>query len=168
MMMTSLPTVSELGSRTRAYREGLADTESRFRANPATGRTGCVRWVYVAETDAKARAESEPGLMRQLARFSGGIPPTGKKVEADDFNYTRLLGNTVLHGSPRTVIEMLERLENEGGMDSLLIQTAPYYGSERTKRMLELFAAEVISHFRRKAKSPSYAECGAVVDGLAR
>lgn len=168
MMMTSLPTVSELGSRTRAYREGLADTKSRFRANPAIGRTGCVRWVYVAETDAKARAESEPGLMRQLAHFSGGIHPTGKKVEAEDFNYDRLLGNTILHGSPRTVIEMLERLENEGGMDSLLIQTAPYYGSERTKRMLELFAAEVISHFRRKAKSPSYAECGAVVDGLAR
>jgi hypothetical protein len=58
MMTTSLPTVSELGSRTRAYREGLADTEFRFRANPAIGRTGCVRWVYVAETDAKARAES--------------------------------------------------------------------------------------------------------------
>jgi alkanesulfonate monooxygenase SsuD/methylene tetrahydromethanopterin reductase-like flavin-dependent oxidoreductase (luciferase family) len=168
MMMTSLPTVSELGLRTRAYREGLAETEPRFRANPAIGRTGCVRWVYVAETDAKARAESEPGLMRQLAHFSGGIHPTGKKVEAEDFNYDRLLGNTILHGSPSTMIEMLERLEDKGGMDSLLIQTAPYYGSERTKRMLQLFAAEVIPHFRRKAQSTRHAERGAVVEGWVR
>ena len=109
-----------------------------------------MRWVYVGETDAKARTESEPGLMRQPAHFSGGIHPTGKKVEADDFNYDRLLGNTILHGSPKTMIEMLERLESETGMDSILIQTAPYYGSERTKRMLQLFAAEVIPHFRKR------------------
>ena len=49
------------------------------------------------------------------------------------------------------MIEMLERLESEAGMDSILIQTAPYYGSERTKRMLLLFAAEVIPYFRKKA-----------------
>ena len=53
-------------------------------------------------------------------------------------------------------------------MDSLLIQTAPYYGSERTKRMLQLFAAEVIPHFRRKAQSTRHAERGAVVEGWVR
>ena len=126
-----------------------------------------MRWVYVAETDAKARVESEPGLMRQLAHFSGGIHPTGKKVEADDFNYDRLLGNTVLHGSPRTMIEMLERLESEAGMDSILIQTAPYYGSERTKRMLQLFAAEVIPHFRKRAANASQIGSSVVVAGSA-
>lgn len=157
IMLTSLPTIAELGLRTRAYRAGLKDTETRYRGNPSLGQTACVRWVYVAETDATARAESEPGLMRQLAHFSGGIHPTGKQVEADDFSYDRLLGNTILHGSPSSVIDMLEELQREGGIDSVLVQTAPYYGNERTKAMLQLFATEVIPHFRKKTARASKA-----------
>ena len=62
-------------------------------------------------------------------------------------------------------IEMLEQLESEAGMDSILIQTAPYYGSERTKSMLQLFAAEVIPHFRKKSANAGHVGSSAVAAG---
>jgi len=161
MMLTTLPTIDELKAKGEFYRRELERAPARFRKNPALGTTTATRWVYVAESDARARAESEPGLMRQLGHFAGGLHPTGKKVEADDFNYDRLRGQTILHGSPASVIAMIEELRDRAGLDSVLLHYPPYYGRERTLDMLRLFAAEVIPHFRgpeRAKKKLSAAE----------
>src|SRR5262249_20193465 len=69
LMLSPWPPFSELARQTAAYRRALEETPPRLRANPARGHIDVARWTYVAETDAKARADSEAGIMRHLAHF---------------------------------------------------------------------------------------------------
>jgi hypothetical protein len=62
----------ELARQTATYRQHLEETSQRLRSNPARGKIDVARWTYVAETDAKARAESEAGIMRHLQHFASG------------------------------------------------------------------------------------------------
>jgi alkanesulfonate monooxygenase SsuD/methylene tetrahydromethanopterin reductase-like flavin-dependent oxidoreductase (luciferase family) len=153
LMMTTLPTVAEIRDKIAFYRRELESAPAQLRRNPALGKTTATRWVYVGETAAKARAESEPGLMRQLQHFAGGLHPTGKKVEAADFSYDKLVGETILHGSPAQLVEQIERLRDEAGIGSVLLHYPPYYGAERTKDMLRRFAAEVMPKFKGAAEA---------------
>lgn len=153
LMLTTLPTVAELAAKTAFYRRELEQAPAWLRANPALGQTTATRWVYVGATEAKARAESEPGLMRQLGHFAGGLHPTGKKVEAADFSYDKLQGETILHGAPAQVAEWIARLRDEAGLRQVLLHFPPYYGNERTKDMLRRFAEDVMPKFKSAAKA---------------
>ena len=126
--------------------------------------------IYVAETDARAREEAKeaieslfndylpnpwemllpPGYMslssmqRTIAmRKSLGSRPRNQSV--DDL----MQSGTAVIGSPRTVRERFERMRELTGLNRIV--TMLQFGvldDARTRRNMELFAAEVMPHFR--------------------
>jgi len=117
-----------------------------------------VRWTYLAETDAKAKRESEAGMMRHLQHFSSGhtsgylgtVSDGGATSKRD---YDALNRDIILHGSPATVIEKIERLRDLTGIRSVMLHYPPWYGYDKAMASLEMFASEVMPHFR--AKTPA-------------
>ena len=72
LMLSSWTPFADLARQTAKYRAELAQTPPAWRANPARGHVDIARLVYVAETDAAARRDSEAGILRHLAHFSSG------------------------------------------------------------------------------------------------
>jgi alkanesulfonate monooxygenase SsuD/methylene tetrahydromethanopterin reductase-like flavin-dependent oxidoreductase (luciferase family) len=152
MLMSSFTPFGELARQTALYRAALEETPSKLRSNPARGHCDVARFVYVAETDAKARRESEAGLLRHVAHFASGHTSgyLGTVSEGGRANrdYAGLTRDIVLHGSPATVIEKIEELREMTGIKSVMLHYPPWYGAEKTAAMLELFATEVAPKFR--------------------
>ncbi|MGF7160002.1 alkanesulfonate monooxygenase SsuD/methylene tetrahydromethanopterin reductase-like flavin-dependent oxidoreductase (luciferase family) [Rhodoligotrophos appendicifer] len=149
LMQSSLPSAEVLGQHIDLYRRHMHEAPALLAQNPAFGQTDVVRMVYVAETDAKAREDSEEGIVRHMRSFLVG---TGKylgdvteKSGADDFTYDKVVRNTILHGSPETVIRQIEDLAKVG-VTSIMIHYPPYYGMQKTLKMLRFFAKEVLPH----------------------
>jgi alkanesulfonate monooxygenase SsuD/methylene tetrahydromethanopterin reductase-like flavin-dependent oxidoreductase (luciferase family) len=121
------------------------------------------RWVYVAETDAQARHESEAGILRHLSHFASGhtsgyLGAVSKGVGASGGvnDYDTLSRDIILHGSPATVIEKIERLHEMTGASSIMLHYPPWYGADKAIASLELFAGEVIPKFK-PAQQPTRA-----------
>jgi alkanesulfonate monooxygenase SsuD/methylene tetrahydromethanopterin reductase-like flavin-dependent oxidoreductase (luciferase family) len=152
MLMSSFTPFAELARQTAAYRVALEETPARLRDNPARGHCDVARFVYVAETDAKARRESEAGIMRHVAHFASGHTSgylgTVSEGGRSNRDYEGLTRDIVLHGSPATVAEKIEELREMTGIKSVMLHYPPWYGAEKTAAMLELFAAEVAPKFR--------------------
>ena len=106
-MMSSWTPFPELAKQAKIYREALNETPPKWRQNRARGHVDVARWVYVAETDAKAKKESEEGIMKNLAHFSSGhtsgyLGTVSKDVGANPRDYDALNKDILLHGSPAT------------------------------------------------------------------
>jgi alkanesulfonate monooxygenase SsuD/methylene tetrahydromethanopterin reductase-like flavin-dependent oxidoreductase (luciferase family) len=69
-------------------------------------------------------------------------------IEVDTLNYDTLAGTPLVHGSPETVIAKLHTLRATTGLTSLLLHYPPYYGHEKTRQSLRLFAERVMPEFR--------------------
>jgi len=137
------------------YRAHLVETPAQLPKNPSRGHVDVARYVYVAESDARARAESEPVILRHLAHFSSGHTSGYLgTVNAGRNDYDGLLRDVILHGSPATVIEKIERLRAIGA-DSLMLHYPPWYGAEKAIGSLELFAREVMPKFAGRASEAS-------------
>ena len=152
LMLSSWTPFEELARQTARYRAHLEETPAELRNNPARGHADVARWVYVAETDAKARAESEAGILRHLAHFSSGhtsgyLGTVSEKGGAASRDYDALSRDIILHGSPATVVEKIERLRAMTGVASIMLHYPPWYGTERAVASLELFASEVMPKF---------------------
>ena len=156
LMLSSWTPFEELGRQTAWYRKHLEETPAALRTNPARGHADVVRWTYLAETDAKAKRESEAGMMRHLKHFSSGhtsgylgtVSDGGATSQRD---YDALNRDIILHGSPATVIEKIERLRELTGISSVMLHYPPWYGYDKAMASLEMFASEVMPHFRAKA-----------------
>jgi alkanesulfonate monooxygenase SsuD/methylene tetrahydromethanopterin reductase-like flavin-dependent oxidoreductase (luciferase family) len=151
LMLSTWTPFEGLAKQVRHYRDALEQTPAELRGNPGRGHVDIARWVYVAETDAKAKAESEAGILRHQSHFfsghtSGylGTVGTGATSTRD---YDTLARDIILHGSPRTVVEKLQRLQHMTGLSSLMLHYPPWYGIDRALASLELFAAEVMPKF---------------------
>jgi len=75
----------------------------------------------------------------------------GKISEKDNrsvLDYDELAENTLLHGSPETVIAKIRSLQEKTGLTSLMVHYPPYYGTEKAMKSLRLFAEQVIPAFR--------------------
>ena len=123
--------------------------------NPGFGKIDVARWVYVAETDARAKADTEHGIVKHIAHFmsgatSGYLGNVSEKDRAVKLDYDELAASTLLHGSPATVTARLRELRDQTGLTSLLLHYPPYYGHEKAMRSLELFAERVMPEFRGK------------------
>ena len=139
-------------SRSAHYRDALEETPAELRQNPARGHVDIARWVYVAESDAKAKAESEAGILRHQSHFfsghtSGYLGTVGTGANAGR-DYDTLARDIILHGSPKTVVEKLQRLQHMTGVSSLMLHYPPWYGIDKALASLELFAAEVMPKFK--------------------
>ena len=159
MLFRSTP-FDTLATQIAHYRANLGEASQEARANPGFGCIDVARWVYVAETDAKAKRESEEGLLRHLKHFFGGHQSgylgqvsQGKDSVASALDYDTLARSTIIHGSPSTVAERIEELRAKSGLNSLMLHYPPWYGTEKAKASLELFAREVIPRVRPPAKA---------------
>ena len=152
LMLSSWTPFEGLARQAKRYRQALEATPQPLCANPARGHVDVARWVYVSESDAKARTESEAGIIRHLGHFASGhtsgylgtvANPTGKEQ-----SYESLCEDIILHGSPATIAKKIERLEAMAGVTSIMLHYPPWYGVEKALASLELFAAEVMPRFK--------------------
>jgi alkanesulfonate monooxygenase SsuD/methylene tetrahydromethanopterin reductase-like flavin-dependent oxidoreductase (luciferase family) len=155
LMLSTWTPFEELARQTAAYRRHLEETPQRLRANPARGNIDVARWTYIAETDAKARSDSEAGIMRHLKHFASGhtsgyLGTVSQGGATSERNYDTLSRDIILHGSPATVIEKIERLRDMTGATSVMLHYPPWYGVEKALASLELFANEVAPKLRTK------------------
>ncbi len=152
LMLSTWTPFDGLAKQVKRYREALEETPAALRGNPARGHVDIARWVYVAETDAKARQESEAGILRHQSHFASGHTSgylgTVASAGGSGRDYDTLSRDIILHGSPATVIEKIERLGAMTGASSIMLHYPPWYGVERALASLELFAAEVMPRFR--------------------
>jgi alkanesulfonate monooxygenase SsuD/methylene tetrahydromethanopterin reductase-like flavin-dependent oxidoreductase (luciferase family) len=156
LFLSSWTPFVELARQTAVYRAALEQTPPAWRANPLRGHVDVARWVYVAETDAKARQDSEQGIMRNLNHFSSGhtsgyLGTVSQDVGASPRDYDALARDIILHGSPATVVEKIAMLQQMAGVDSVMLHYPPWYGADKALASLELFAGEVIPKFRTAA-----------------
>jgi len=153
LFLSSWTPFAELARQSANYRALLTETPQVLRDNPARGHVDVARWVYVAETDAKAKHESEPGIMRNLTHFgsghtSGYLGTVSQDVGAKPRDYDTLARDIILHGSPATVIAKIEELRAKVRNASIMLHFPPWYGHDKALASLELFAAEVMPKFR--------------------
>lgn len=153
LMQSTLSSVETIAEHVNFYRGHMGAAPAPHNQNPAFGRVDVVRMVYVAPTDAQAKAESEAGIVRHMKSFfSGGNTGgyLGDVTEKDDesqFAYDHLAETTILHGSPDTVIRRIQAFRDVG-VTSIMIHYPPYYGPDKTIEMLRLFAKEVLPHIQ--------------------
>jgi alkanesulfonate monooxygenase SsuD/methylene tetrahydromethanopterin reductase-like flavin-dependent oxidoreductase (luciferase family) len=153
LLLSSWTPFAELARQTKVYRAALEATPPALRGNAARGHVDVARWVYVADTDVKAKRESESGIMRSLQHFSSGhtsgyLGTVSQDVGSSRRNYDALTRDIILHGSPATVAEKIETLRAMTGAESIMLHYPPWYGSEKALASLELFAGEVIPKFK--------------------
>ena len=152
LLLSTWTPFEELKRQVGVYRAAVETTPAGQRANPARGHVDVARWVYVAETDAKARAESEAGILRHQSHFASGLTSgylgTVASAGAKGRDYDTLSRDIILHGSPKTVIEQIQRLRDMTGLGSLMLHYPPWYGEKKSMASLELFAREVMPKFR--------------------
>ena len=153
LMLSTLPAFGKLAEQTAFYRGELTKAPAPWNGNPAFGHIDIARWVYVAETDAKAREESADAVVGHIENFmqkgaSGYLGNVSEKDMGAKLDYDELAETTLMHGSPETVIARLRKLQSMTGMTSLVLHYPPYYGPERTLKMLRLFSEAVIPALR--------------------
>lgn len=160
LMLSTLTPFDGLASQVAHYRGSLDKASAEARKNPAFGQVNIARWVYVAETDAQAKKDSEEGLLRHLRHFFGGHQSgyLGQVSQGDDsvrsaLNYDTLSRSTIIHGSPATVRNRIEDLRAKTGLSTLLLHYPPWYGPEKIMASLELFSKEVMPGMSPPAKA---------------
>lgn len=157
LMLSTWTPFEGLAKQVKRYRDALAETPAALAGNPARGQVDIARWVYVAESDTAARAESEAGILRHQAHFfsghtSGYLGTVGTGATGGR-DYETLSRDIILHGSPATVIEKIQRLQHMTGASSVMLHYPPWYGIERTLASLQLFAEQVMPKFRTPPKA---------------
>ena len=150
LLLSSWTPFDGLARQIAHYRRELEHTPAELRRNAARGHADVTRYVYVADTDAKARTESEAVILRHLAHFSSGHTSGYLgTVSAGRNDYEGLSKDVILHGSPATVIGKIEQLR-AFGVNSLMLHYPPWYGAEKAIASLEMFAREVMPAFKRE------------------
>jgi alkanesulfonate monooxygenase SsuD/methylene tetrahydromethanopterin reductase-like flavin-dependent oxidoreductase (luciferase family) len=167
LMLSTLTPFATLAKQVAHYRANLETACKEARTNPAFGQIDIARWVYVAETDAKAKRESEAGLLRHLKHFFGGHQAgylgqvsQGEGAVTSGLDYDMLARSTIIHGSPTSVAARIAELMQMTRFTSLMLHYPPWYGTERAKASLELFAQEVMPRIRPAAKPAEWSEIG--------
>jgi alkanesulfonate monooxygenase SsuD/methylene tetrahydromethanopterin reductase-like flavin-dependent oxidoreductase (luciferase family) len=152
LMLSTWTPFDTLAKQIQLYRKATEETPQHLRANPARGHADIARYVYVAETDAQARAESEAGILKHQSHFASSLTSgylgTVASPDAQGRDYDALQREIILHGSPATVAAKIERLRAQTGMNSLMLHYPPWYGPEKALASLELFAREVMPKFK--------------------
>lgn len=147
LLLSSWTPFDALARHIALYRRATEETPAELRRNAARGHVDVTRYVYVADTDAKARQESEAVILRHLKHFSSGHTSGYLgTVSAGRTDYEGLSRDVILHGSPDTVIAKIEHLRSIG-VNSLMLHYPPWYGSDRAIAALETFAREVMPAF---------------------
>lgn len=126
---------SEIGRKRALYREGLEQAGHDL----GPRETPTARLIALADTDREALAIAERG-----AKWTGAyIPKQALSNFRSDEEAPELLDHymddVIIHGSPERVVDTLKRLEEDIGLDYLLLSTL----SDKT---FEIFTERVLPH----------------------
>lgn len=152
---STLTPIAELAVKTAYFREQCEKTEAPYNMNSGHGNVDIARFVYVADTDTKAKEESAEAIVRHVRSFTGagtsGYLGNVSKSNQETYNradYDDLIRDTIIHGSPETVVEKLESLQDRTKATGLILHMPPYYSREQASASLGMFAENVIPKFR--------------------
>ena len=126
--------------------------------------------LYVADTDGRAKAEAKAGIeslfnnflpmpwemllppgytsnasLKATMKIRSALGSRARNQTADEL----MANGTAVIGSPRTVLEKIERVREQTGLENLIVM--PQFGvmpDEFAKRNMELFASEVMPKLR--------------------
>jgi alkanesulfonate monooxygenase SsuD/methylene tetrahydromethanopterin reductase-like flavin-dependent oxidoreductase (luciferase family) len=150
-------TFSELGPEIKAYRAAW-----QAAGHKGKGQVFLRVPAYVAETDARARAESEASILQfyknhaQLLKDAAaktGEPAAIERAKQAErllhLKYEEALGDNLVAGSPEAVTEQLQAIRDELGLDGILAElncggAIPHQG---VMTALRLLCQEVMPHF---------------------
>jgi alkanesulfonate monooxygenase SsuD/methylene tetrahydromethanopterin reductase-like flavin-dependent oxidoreductase (luciferase family) len=148
---------SEFVPEIRKYREAYAAA-----GHPGRGQVYLRVPTYVAETEARARAEAEESLMHfyreQAQRLRDSLSRAGTRAiegraerlkRIENLTYEEALGGQVLVGAPDTITERLRMLQEEIGIDGILaeINCGGLIPHEQVMTALRLLCEEVKPRF---------------------
>jgi alkanesulfonate monooxygenase SsuD/methylene tetrahydromethanopterin reductase-like flavin-dependent oxidoreductase (luciferase family) len=153
--MSTLTPIAELAPKAEQYLELCEKTEAPYDQNPGHREIGIGRMVYVAESDAQAKEESAEAVVRHIHTFTGtqtsgylGTISAEDRETYSDSSYEDFCKDTILHGSPATVVEKLHYMQEVTHATSMILHFPPYYSREQTRRTIDLFAEQVMPKFR--------------------
>lgn len=153
-----LGTFAELAPLIRVYREAY-----QAAGHPGRGEVYLRVPVYLAETAERAREEPEASIMRLLRTIGAQVEQSAGKAGTRDIErraergermqtitYDEVLRDKVIVGTPDMVIDRLQQLQDELGLDGILAELNP--GSliphERVMNALRLLCEEVMPRFK--------------------
>ena len=153
-----LGTLSELAPNLRAYREAW-----QAAGHPGQGQVFLRVPVYVADTEAAARAEPEDSIMHFYRVLGAQLEQTATAAGAraieqraergarlQSIDYDEVLREKIVVGTPRMVADRLAVLRAELGIDGILaeLNCGARIPHEEVMRSLELLCGEVMPEFR--------------------
>jgi len=155
LMMSTLTPIKELVPKADYYLELCDSTEAPYDQNPGHREIGIGRLVYVADSDQRAEDESAEAVVRHINSFTGastsGYLGTISQDDKDAYaarNYQDFCDDTIVHGSPQTVIEKIMYIKESTRATSIILHFPPYYSFEQTRGTIKLFAEKVIPAFK--------------------
>ena len=116
------------------------------------------RFVFVAETDARAQEDAQPVIAALAENFRrGGLLQTGYVVNSDQLDLETFQREIAIVGSPETCATQIAALERSLGFGRFNcgFGFSGYARPEHVKRSFQLFGEEVIPLFDRIAPSLS-------------
>lgn len=147
-----LPPVSALKGRFEMYR--AAASAAQGRPVPLGEGIALVRDVYVADTMEQAREEFEEAVMNTYKwvthwRGLSNLMEEGEELtDEHELDFDMLMDRNMLVGTPEYVRGKIEELQNEVGLEHMMLWTThPGLSHEKSMRSLELFSEQVKPHF---------------------
>jgi len=143
------------------------DLIRRYRA-AANGRTSFVsmlRFVYVAETEEQAHAETRRTFER-YAKYDCGVDWDGRTDSAEYVDLSARMHFVI--GTPEQVTQRLIEWERDYGFDEIMCQLyAAGMEHKHSMRSLELLAAEVMPRLLTDGPGPGVGTAGPLVGSVA-
>lgn len=139
----AIRTPAELGEVADAYREGLAAAGH----DPAERTLSVNRFIYVSDSDQRARAEFEAPFMELMHERAPDLKGAlvAKYGSPDELTFERMLADFCVCGGPETVAERLIEVLDATASDYLLTTlNFATLDHELCLRSMELFASEVM------------------------
>ena len=153
LMLSTWTPFAELARQTAAYREHLEETPARLRGNPGRGHIR-YRALDLCRGDRRqgqgrerGRHHTPPPTLRERPHLGLSRHRVGRRRRR---NYDLLARDIILHGSPATVVEKIERLRDMTGASSVMLHYPPWYGVDKALASLALFATEVAPKLKTK------------------
>jgi len=152
-----LGTLSELAPNLQAYREAYAAA-----GHPGRGQVFLRVPVYVAETEARARAEPQDSIMHFYRYLGAQLTDSASRAGAraieqraergqrlQTIDYDEVLGEKIIVGTPRMVADRLHALREELGLDGILAEMncGSRIPHAQVLRSLELLCQAVMPEF---------------------
>ncbi|MHB8575582.1 MAG: LLM class flavin-dependent oxidoreductase [Dehalococcoidia bacterium] len=158
LVAVRLGTLAELAPDVQRYRDAY-----RSAGHPGDGQVYLRVPIYLAETEQEAVSEPQESIMRfyqglgaQLEQSATGTGARAIEGRADrgqrlqNLSYDEVLREKVIVGTPTMVVERLETLRGELGLDGILaeLNCGGRIPHDRVQRSLRLLCDEVMPHFR--------------------